>query len=155
MLRIVTLSMAVLIALSSGASARRPTRLAEVPAPARIEITPLLVDFGRLDAGTTAEVPGALTIRVYSAQPWALMIAPMRSAMTGESVAIPVSRIEYRAGGSTAFVPLTGPAELMRGGPTTEGGTVVPVDLRFAPRDDDGAGRFDAEIEFILLPQAG
>ncbi len=143
MLRIVALSLAVLAA-SSGASAR-----------SRIDITPLLVDFGRLDIGTTTELPGALTIRVYSSEPWTLMIAPGHSSVTGDGVNIPISRIEYRGGRASTYTPLSGSAELIRGGPTTEAGTLIQIDLRFSPQEDDGAGRFNADIEFLLLPQSG
>ena len=154
MLRILALPLAVLLALPSGASVRRSVRLTAA-IPARIEITPLLVDFGRIDSGSVTEVPGALTVRVYSSEPWMLMIAPMHSAVTGDVVSVPISRIQYRAGHATTYVPLTGRAELIRGGPTGDAGTLVIVDLRFAPQEEDGAGHFDAEIEFMLLPQAG
>lgn len=119
----------------------------------RVEVSPLLIDFGKVDLGTANEVRGALIVHVFSAEPWSLVVsstgAPSDSPNGG---VVPLSRLKFRTDRSGDFVPLSASVEIARGSATPDAGTVFVVDLRFSPDWNDSPGSFDANLDFTVNP---
>jgi hypothetical protein len=109
------------------------------------------VTFASAAAGQDAEVPSAITVRVFSSRQWSLRLmptSPLANADRGES--IDWSRLKWRSR-SGKYQPLTSSgAVVARGQRTGPAGQLVTIDLRLAFGSADSLGSYACTLGIEL-----
>ncbi len=130
------------------------TRLETRPAKGRdawFVLESAAVSFGDLVQDADRELPAAVTIRVFSNRYWILKLVSDSPLQVLDQF-VSLSRLAWRTGKSGMFAPLKErrPITIAQGPPTSRGGKVVAVDLRFHLEPDDPTGRYIGNLRVIL-----